>query len=77
MLADFKGKVLICVGINDSTHATMPYNLRPNEHNVLVNAQDFDGTFKLLDDTLSKERFRIILSNQIIMNSVKYANYEI
>ena len=46
--------MLICVGINDTTHATMAYNLKPNENNVLVNAQDFQGTFKLLDNTLSK-----------------------
>ena len=42
------------MGINDSTHATETWNMELNEDNVLVGAQDFQGQFKLLDNTLAK-----------------------
>ena len=45
--------MLFCVGINDTTHATEVFNLRL-ENNMMVNGQDFQGTFKLLDNTLAK-----------------------
>ena len=54
MKVKFEGNVLIAVGINDSMHATEMCNFKIDEHNKVVNTQNFDALFKLLDETLSK-----------------------
>ena len=49
----FEGKVVIACGINNSLHAADLPNIKLGMDNRYVNAQNFDGLFRLLDDTMN------------------------
>ena len=50
----FKGKVIFACGINNSLHAADLPNIKMGADNRYVNAQNFDGLFRLLDDTMTE-----------------------
>ena len=50
----FEGKVIIACGINNSLHAADLPNIKLGADNRYVNAQNFDGLFRLLDATMTE-----------------------
>ena len=51
---DFKGKLLIAVGINNSLHAADLPNIEINARNEYTGIQNVEGIYGLLDDTLAQ-----------------------